>query len=449
MTGGTMQRRKFLRNLAWSALAAGLPVGGARAQDRYAKYRGQKVVVSIPAHPHYDAMVKLLPEFTKDAGIKVEIDRQPMLRMKFRQLQEMAKPQGDLDLICYVVMWKSEYVKKGLIQEIAPFLANAQLADPVYDIKDIVPRYLENIGLVGGPKGYLAGAGAKLYGLPYGAETSILAYRRDIFAKHNLAPPKTYDELHKLLPLLRDKEGIGALTSRGQAGHNSVHAFLLHLNPLGGRIFDAGWKPIFNNEAGVKALTLLKDIVDSGPEGIVNFGQIEMLNSFLQGKAAMYLDSTGIFGGVRNPEVSQVDGKVSYVVHPKGVRHASQSGGLGLAIPRNAKNADAAFLLMQWLTSKAQDKAVCRLGGVPTRMSTITDVDLVRQYPEYITLREQLGYADPDWRPIIAEWDDINVKVLGVAIHEVLTGKKAPKQVLDEAVPKVVEIMKSGGYLKS
>jgi multiple sugar transport system substrate-binding protein len=200
-------------------------------------------------------MRKLLPVFTETTGIKVEVDRQPMLHMKVKQLQEMGKAQGTLDLICYVVMWKSEYVKKNLISELAPFFADVSLADPAYDIKDIVPHYLENLGLVGGPKGYLAGAGAKLYGLPYGAETSILAYRHDIFAKHKLLPPKTYDELQPLLRVLRDKEGIGALTSRGQAGHQCVHAWLLHLNPFGGKVFDAQWKPVFNNAAASRPLS--------------------------------------------------------------------------------------------------------------------------------------------------------------------------------------------------
>ncbi|MDP2795409.1 MAG: extracellular solute-binding protein [Sulfurisoma sp.] len=444
-----MQRRNFLKGLAGSVFGAALPVSGSWAQDRYAKYRGQKLTVSIPQQPHYDAMVKLLPDFTRETGIQVDIDRQPMQRMKFRQLQEMAKPQGDLDLICYVVMWKTEYVKKKLIRELAPFLANPALADPSYDLKDIVPRYLENLGLVGGPKGYLPGPGAKLYGLPYGAETSILAYRRDIFEKHKLQAPRTYDELHKLLPILKDREGIGALTSRGQQGHQCVHAWLLHLNPLGGKVFDARWRPVFNNEAGVKALALLKDIVDTGPAGIPEFGQFEMVNSFLQGNAAMYLDATSIFGAVQNPAASTIGGKVSYAIHPKGTRLASQSGGFGLAIPANARNPEAAFLLMQWLTSKAQDKAVSRLGGSPTRLSTIADADMVRQFPEYITLREQLKYADPDWRPIIAEWDDINVKLLGVAISEALKGRKTPQQALDDAVPKVAELMKSGGYLKT
>ena len=188
-----MNRRDLIQSaggLTLSMLGAGLPLVG-YAQDRYGKYKGQTVVMSIPAHPHYDAMIKLLPEFTKETGIKVETDRLAVPRMKDKQLLEMAKPTGDYDLICYVVTWKGEYVKKKLIHELAPFFKNPALADPNYDVKDIVPGYLENLGLVGGEKGYLAGPSAKLYGIPYGAETSILAYRRDLFGKHNLQVPKT------------------------------------------------------------------------------------------------------------------------------------------------------------------------------------------------------------------------------------------------------------------
>jgi multiple sugar transport system substrate-binding protein len=444
-----MQRRQLIQAAGLSVFGSGLPFAASFAQsDRFAKYRGSTVVMSIPAHPHYDAMAKLLPEFTKQTGIKVEVDRLAVPRMKDKQLLEMAKPQGDYDLVCYVVMWKGEYVKKNLIRELDPFFKNPALADPSYDISDIVPKYLENIGLVGGPKGYLAGPGAKLYGIPYGAETSVLAYRRDIFAKHNLSAPTTYDEFDKLLPILKDKSGIGALTSRGQAGHQCVHAWLLHLNPLGGKIFDDKWNPVFNNDVGVKALEFLKKISDTGPVGVPGYGQGEMITSFLQGQSAMYLDSSLIFGQVNNPAISKIAGQVSYVVHPKGVRYSSQSGGLGLAIPKNAKNADAGFLLMQWLTSKAQDKAVAKMGGVPTRNSTLADIDMVRQYPEYITLRQQLQYSDPDWRPIIAEWDEINVQALGVAVSEALTGKKTAKAALDGIVPKVRDIMTRGGYLK-
>ncbi len=443
-----MQRRDIVKAAGLSVFGAAFPIASSQAQDRYAKYRGQTIVISVPSHPHYDAMHKLLPAFTKETGIKVEVDKLQILRMKDKQLLEMAKPQGDYDLVSYVVMWKGEYAKKNLIRELDPFLQNPALADPAFDLQDIVPIYRENIGLVGGPRGYLAGPGAKLYGLPYGAETSILAYRTDIFAKHGLKPPETYAELQALLPVIKAKEGIGALTSRGQAGHQCVHAWLLHLDPLGGKVFTDDWKPRFNDEAGVKALELLKEISDTGPAGIPGYGQGEMMTAFLQGQAAMYLDSTILFGQVNDPARSKVGGKVGYALHPKGVRQASQSGGLGLAIPRNARNADAGFLLMQWLASKPQDIAVAKAGGIPSRNSTLSNPDLVRQYPEYTVMREQLKYSDPDWRPIIPEWDEINIQALGVAISEVLIGRKQPREALDGVVPKVSDIMRRGGYLK-
>ena len=441
-----MQRRSFVKRSAISVFGAGLPYSGVKAQSRYAKYAGKTVVFSIPAHPHYDAMLKILPDFTKETGIKVETDKLAMGRMKDKQLLEMAKPSGDFDLGCYVVMWKGEYVAKNLIRPLDPFFDNPALADPAYDRADIIPIYLENLGLVGGPKGYLAGPGAKLYGLPYGAETSVLAYRRDIFAKLRLKPPETYDEFGKLLRLLKDQSGIGALASRGQAGHQCVHAWLLHLNPLGGAVFDAQWKARFNDPQGVAALKFLQQVVATGPAGIAAYGQGESNTAFLQGQAAMYLDSTSLAGLVNDPSKSRVVGNVSWALHPKGVRRASQSGGLGLAIPNNAKNADAGFLLMQWLTSKAQDKAVTRAGGAPMRNSTMADAELVRQYPEFITFKEALKYSAPDWRPIIPVWDKINVQALGVGISEALTGKKSAEDALNGLVPQVTAIMREAGY---
>jgi len=196
----------------------------------------------------------------------------------------------------------------------------------------------------------------------------------------------------------------------------------------------------------VLALALLRRIAQFGPSGIQSFSYTEMLNSFLEGESAMYLDSTAIFGAVRSSPHSKIEGKVSYVLHPKGVHQASQSGGLGLAIARNAANPEAAFVLMQWLTSKAQDKAVTKLGGAPMRNSTMADADLVRQYPEFIVFKEALKHSNPDWRPIIPVWDRINVQALGVGISEALTGKKTAEAALNDLVAPVTQIMREAGY---
>ncbi len=75
-------------------------------------------------------------------------------------------------------------------------------------------------------------------------------------------------------------------------GASEVRAFLLHLAPLGGKIYDDQWNPIVNNEAGIQAAEALKTILECGPEGGTSFGMAEAKNAFLQGKAAMFLDTS-------------------------------------------------------------------------------------------------------------------------------------------------------------
>ena len=414
----------------------------------YAKYKGSKVVISIPAHPHYFAMMKLLPFFTKETGIRVEVERMDSKNIKAKQMLEMGKAVGDFDLVSYVAMWKTEYVKKKLLHNLEPFFGDQSLMDPNYDLKDIVPIYLENIGMVGGFKGYLGGKGSSLYGMPYGAETSILAYRRDIFDRFKLSPPKTYDELKWILPVIKDKTHQGSMTSRGLMGHQCVHAWLLHLSPLGGRVFDNQWEPAFTNQSAVDALDTLKLIVETGPKDIPYYDQGDMIASFIKGQASMYLDSSLIFSLIEQNASSKFAQNVGYALHPKGVVNSSETGGLGLGIAQNSRNPEGAFLLLQWLTGKKQDQMVCQFGGVPTRLSTLSDPAMQRRFPQFKLLKEQLTFANPDWRPIIAQWDQINTEFLGKAIYAAITKKEDSKEALMNVMPNVRKIMVDGGYLQ-
>lgn len=440
-------RRKAIAGAAAAGLAA--PALG-HAQAGRAGLRGSTVVVNWPAHPHYDAAQPLLAEFTRETGIKVELDRMQYLRMHDKQVLEMSKPQGDYDVISYVVMWKTEYAARNFIEPLEPWFERTALAHPGYDRDDLITGYFENISLVGGPRGYLPGPGAKIYGIPFGAETGVLAYRRDILEKYAIAVPTTYDELLRACRTVKERErGMGGLTSRGQAGHQVTAGWLLHLTPHGGSVFDDAWRPVFNNAQGVRAAEVLKEIVDTGPPGIPSFGFGEMMNAFLQGQAAFYLDSISVFGPAKNPQASRIADRIGYAIHPKAVQHSAQTGGFGLAIPRNARNKDAAFVLIQWLTAKEQDKRIALAGGVASRWSTVRDAEARARFPEYAVLEEALKIANPDWRPIIPEWGELNEQVLGVALSEVITGRKAPKAALDEVVPKARAIMERGGYYKA
>ncbi|MEP3277821.1 MAG: extracellular solute-binding protein, partial [Stappiaceae bacterium] len=182
--------------LAAGALA--LTTGLATA-DPYEKYRGTTIVVSWPALSHFKKAEELVAEFTEETGIEVEIDALQYLKLRDRQLLEMSKDEGEYDVVSWVVMWKGEYVSKGLLTPLSQFYTSGSLVDPSYDLNDVADAYLQNGGVVGGTKGYMPGKSGAMYGVPFGAETSILAYRKDIFEEQGLEVPKTYDELRAVM----------------------------------------------------------------------------------------------------------------------------------------------------------------------------------------------------------------------------------------------------------
>ena len=429
-----------------TGVAATLLMTGAALANPYEDYAGTTLIVNFPAHPHYNAAIKVLPEFTKETGIEVEVDQLPYLKMRERQTLELAQDEGEYDLIAYVVFSKADYVFADQLENLAKYFMNPKLADPSYDANDLIDGYVENIGVAGGTKGYLPGKTGSLFGIPFGSETSVLAYRKDIFEKHGLPTPESYDQLLDAACKIPELEpGMGGMASRAASGHQASHAFLLHLAPLGGRVFDDAWNPIINNEAGVAAANAQKTIVDSGPEGAMSFGPSEAANAFANGDAAMFMDSIAFMPGFENPDRSQVVGKGGYAMHPEGVRRGSQTGGFGIAIPKNAENKEAAFLLMQWLTSKKGDLMVAMEGGNPSRFSTYQDAALNEKFPFSATFGEALQFADPDWRPIIPTWGTINADI-GTTMSQVLTEGLDPQEALDGVAERARATMEEAGY---
>ena len=426
-----------------TATVAAILCATASFANPYEKYEGTTLVVSWPALAHFSAAEALVDEFTEETGIEVEIDALQYLKLRDRQILEMSKPEGEYDVVSWVVMWKGEYVSKGLLTPLSQFFTSGSLVDPQYDIDDVAGAYLQNGGVVGGKKGYMPGVSGALYGIPFGAETSILAYRKDIFEEQGIEVPTTYDELAATMTKLHDA-GIPALTSRGKTGHQVTAGWLLHLAPLGGKIFDDEWNPVVNSPEAVKAAEFMRHVAKTGPVGIETFGFGEAAAAFLQGDAAMHLDTLKIAAMSRNPSLSKIDGKVGYALHPVGTRCGSETGGFAMGIPANAPNREAAFLFIQYLTNKAGDQRMVELGGDPVRISTLQNN--TEGFDDYPIVAEQLPCADPDWRPLIPEWNEINIDVLGQALTQVITTDDPIQPIMDKANEELRAIMEREGY---
>jgi len=439
-------------------LAVGLTVYATGFDWR--QFEGTTIVVNFPAHFAYDAWTQLIPEFEELTGINVEVDRMYYGNMRTKQLLEFSKPVGEYDLIAMVgPLTKTEYAYAGYLEPLEPLMAREDLLYPEWDFDDFIDKLVTVQGVVcldcKGRDIYLGGgegSDTRLFAVPASSEVAIFAYRKDLFEQYGLETPSTLQEVLELSKFFYDNvPGVYGLTMRGASGHQAGHAFLNFATLRGAKLFSDSWEPLFTSEPVLDVLKYMAEVVKYGPPGIPTFDAGGNDNAFLQGQAAMYYDHSRIATLVRDPNQSVVGGKVAYAMLPlwEGIERDvyGETGGFGVAIPANSAHKEAAFLFMQWMTSKQVERELADMGvQIVDRYSIMADPHYQELFPEYKILADLVAKADPDWRPAIPQWPEIETQYFGVAVNEVLTGAKTPEEAMEHIVEPVRQILEEAGY---
>ena len=143
----------------------------------------------------------------------------------------------------------------------------------------------------------------------------------------------------------------------------------------------------------------MREITRTGPTGIPSYGFSEASAAFLQGDAAMYIDTLKIAAMSRDPKLSKVDGKVGFALHPVGVRCGSETGGFAWGSPPTARTRRRRSSSSS--TSPPGPAIAGWWSSAETRCGMSTIAHFADRFPEYPVVLEQLPCADPDWRPLI------------------------------------------------
>lgn len=440
-------RRDFLKKSAQITGAVGssllFPKMGFADEKRYA---GKTLKINWPAGVlHFNLSRALIKNFSNETGVKVEIDSGDLDASKAKIFDACSKPVNDYDLIVFNIGWKSALLKAGHLSDLAPLFTNPKLLVADYQFDDLVRGYVQASGM-SSQKKFENG----LYGLPFGCQTSIFAYRKDIFEKHNLSAPVTYEELQRLLIRIRLNAKMPAMTAALGTSKSFIDSWLLHFFPQGDNIFKENWQSNFASESGIKTMELLKVIRDTGPEKVMSFNPQASIEAFLKGDAAVYIDSTSVLGQFRNafPDAQILD-RVGYALHPRGNRYAARCDGYGLGIPSNSAEPELAFLFAQWMTTRESDLTIVKRGGDPQRLSTIMDPTIRKLYPEIAILKNQLMQAIPGWHPSIPEWDDISTGLISNILQAGLKNDAPTEALLVSIDRQLNDRMKQLGYLKA
>lgn len=196
--------------------------------------------------------------------------------------------------------------------------------------------------------------GDSLYGLPENASCYVMYYRRDIFAQLGINPPKTWDELYKVITVLEKNNlefGIpSSFTTTTTTMVSPVFISMLYQN--GGQVYDKARKNcILDNAVGIEAFN---DFCELHTKYGVSL-KIDLLTRFRTGQAPLVLNAFTFTNelAVSAPEIS---GLWDMVVLPGTERsdgtidRSTLMTSSGTVMFKNARNKENAWEFLKWWT---------------------------------------------------------------------------------------------------
>jgi sorbitol/mannitol transport system substrate-binding protein len=335
-------------------VAAGLALGacsGAGGGSGSGSGDKKTITALMVGNPQMEDIQKITADtFTKDTGITVKYTILPENELRDKVTQDVATQGGQYDVVTIGAYETPIWAKNGWLHELSSYAEK----DSAYDESDLLEPMVKS----------LSGEDGKLYAAPFYGESSFLMYNKDMFAAKGLTMPErpTWQQVADFAAKLNDKStGTAGICLRGLPGWGEVFAPLTTVvNTFGGTWFDKDWTPKVNAPEFTQATKFYVDLIRKyGEPGASQAGFTECLNTFGQGKAAMWYDATSAAGTLEDPSASKVAGKVGYVYAP--VNKTKSSGWLwawAWAMPKTTKQADAAWKFISWATSKDYEKLV-------------------------------------------------------------------------------------------
>jgi len=438
---------KFKTFVSALALMTGLALASASAQasewtlEKAAKpYAGTTVDVVFLLRPGYDAAEAMLPDFEAKTGIKVNIVKHPYENALGQQVRDFVA-NGDFDIALIDLVWIGNFAENDWIVPISKFTSNPDLADPKLDMGDFFPLVLNAFG----------GWNGVVYGLPFDNYSGLLYYNSCTLKKAGFdGPPKTWAELKDVYGPALTKDGKYAFALQSKRNETqSADSFARMLWPFGGSFLDKKFRSNLLSPESQTGLKFRQDLMKYMPEGIVSYDHSEAVNAFAQGDVAMITEWSAFYSSLKNPDTSKVVDCMKIAPEPKGPAGRKPAlGGFSLAVASQAdeKEQAAAWLFIQWVTSKANAKEYLERGGVSARQSVYKLPGIAEKYDFVPALVESWQEGVPEFRPRFAEWPEITeiVQEWGtkIMLGEVSTEEGA--KILGERMEAVLD--KAGYY---
>lgn len=273
------------------------------------------------------------------------------------------------------------------------------------------------------------------YAVPWSVTPLGLYVNEDVTAKAGITDAPADDAAYQ-----KDLAALKAAGIQGDWVDGYVFTGTFEFESLvwqyGGELYNKDvTKATFNSDAGVKALTWMTDLIKKGysPANVAQDGNIKAL---LGNKAAY--NWNGVWQ-TTNDAFSDLKWK-AVPVPQIGDQKAVWSSSTHWVFPANrgqSKNETAAAAtFVKWMNDHSSGWAAT--GELPGSNKVRNAPELLQKYPNLKAFMEELPYAH--YETVAPGINDANAFIT-TALNEAVTGKKSPKQALDDAANQADQVL--------
>lgn len=396
----------------------------------------QDLTLAINSGVEGDALKQAARDYEAQTGIHINIAEFPYANLFEKELIDLNARSGAYDLIMLDDPWFPKFASLNVLSDLTPLLQKRGLNGPDEDFvatSIALCRERDQSGT--------------LLALPYVGNSQLFFYRKDLFQKHNLKEPATWDDALTAAKTISEQETNGApaggkvygYVMRAAQGNAAVADFMPIFWAFGGEMFDSSGQPAVNSPEGIAALKFMIELGKYSPPGYPSFNADEVGAHLLQGTAAMSINWPAWISSFSDSSKSRVMGQMEFGQLPGAKKPGrAEIGNWLIAIPRDAKNVEAAMDFLLWATSREQMKLSAQRGNPPTRKSLFTDPDLVAKFPSYPAQLRSLESSRP--RPRTPQWNEIE-NAFGIYLSKANSGELTAEDAMNQANAEIRRII--------
>lgn len=377
-----------------------------------------------------DAMIALQNKCQEETGITLNVEVVPQDDVDTKMQTALAAKSPAYDIIGIDIIDLAKYDAAGWLEPLDSYIDDATKSD-------ILPFALEGISYNG-----------KILGLPWKSEYMVFVYNKKMLSDSGIEnPPSTYDELIQDSLTLKQKGIVNyPIAFTWGAGYEQISSdYTMFVKSMGGQLFDDSGKPAFNTGAGVKALQMMYDMINTDkivdPAALTIKGGGTRRDIVMGGNAAfVFLWGTPLVT-MNDPANSKLAGEFEVALAPDGgAGHISLAGPMGMSISNFSQNKQAAWAMLKCIAGPDGEKSLFLADGSPfgyTSDLNDSEVQAKMTAAGGAVTAEQAKYLAV--RPSLPYYADFS-SALQDTVQKVLTNQVSVQQGLDDLAAKTLEL---------